>query len=74
MEHVRESVGSLGAPPTGVDTPEALRKLRVPSVYGLDGDVKLGTYNPDLLALPAVGSHAVPLAALWGDGGRRRVA
>ncbi|CAK0891391.1 unnamed protein product, partial [Prorocentrum cordatum] len=74
MEHVRESVDSLGAPPTGVDAPEAPRKLRVPSVYGLDAGVRLGSCNPDLLALPAVGNRAVPLAALWGEGGRRRVA
>ena len=74
MEHARGSVGALGAPPAGVDTPEALRRLRAPCFYGADDDVKLGNYNPDLLSLPAVGNHAVPLADLWGPGGRRRVA
>ncbi|CAK0847592.1 unnamed protein product, partial [Prorocentrum cordatum] len=74
MEHVRDSVGALGAPPAGVDTSEALRRLRAPGFYGSDEDVKLGNYNPDLLSLPSVGSHAVPLADLWGAGGRRRVA
>ncbi|CAK0838131.1 unnamed protein product [Prorocentrum cordatum] len=58
----------------GVDTSEALRRLRAPGFYGPDEDVKLGNYNPDLLSLPSVGSHAVPLADLRGAGGCRRVA
>ena len=74
MEHVHDSAGSPGAPPAGVDTPEALRELRAPSFYGSDEGVGLGNYDPDLLSLPAVGNRAVPLAALWGDGGGRRVA
>ncbi|CAK0805153.1 unnamed protein product, partial [Prorocentrum cordatum] len=74
MEHVRDSVGALGAPPAGVDTSEALRRLRAHGFYGSDEDVKLGNYNPDLLSLPSVGSHAVSLADLRGAGGRRRVA
>ncbi|CAK0856443.1 unnamed protein product [Prorocentrum cordatum] len=58
----------------GVDTSEALRRLRAHGFYGSDEDVKLGNYNPDLLSLPSAGSHAVPLADLRGAGGRRRVA
>ncbi|CAK0844144.1 unnamed protein product, partial [Prorocentrum cordatum] len=74
MEHVRDSVGALGAPPAGVDTSETLRRLRAPGFYGSDEGVKLGNYNPELPSLPSVGSHAVPLADLRGAGGRRRVA
>ncbi|CAK0910921.1 unnamed protein product [Prorocentrum cordatum] len=73
-EHVRDSVGALGAPPAGVDSSEALRRLRAPGFYGSDEGVELGNYNPELLSLPSVGGHAVPLADFSGAGGRRRVA
>ena len=69
MEHARGSACSVGVQTAGVNTPEALRKLRAPSFYASNGGARLGNYDPDLLALPSVGSHAVPLAVLRAKAG-----
>ncbi|CAK0805002.1 unnamed protein product, partial [Prorocentrum cordatum] len=47
MDHARGSVGALGAPPAGVDTSGAPRRLRARGFYGSDEDVKLGNDNPE---------------------------
>ncbi|CAJ1380302.1 unnamed protein product, partial [Effrenium voratum] len=63
----------VGAPPDSTG-PEALEELRVSEGYeDLPTSSPLGSFNPELVALPAEGGQPVPLAKLWGKDGQHEV-
>ena len=67
-EFIRHAIRRVGAPPDSTG-PEALEELRVSEGYeDLPTSSPLGSFNPELVALPAEGGQPVPLAKLWGTG------
>lgn len=73
LEFVEHAVETLGAPPD-LSGPKALEELRVSVGYAeLPTACPLGSFDPDLVALPSEGMRPVPLEKLWGEGGRLMV-
>ncbi|OLQ10494.1 hypothetical protein AK812_SmicGene5815 [Symbiodinium microadriaticum] len=73
LEFVEHAVRRVGAP-AGLTGSEALEELRVSEGYeALPTSSPLGSFDPELIALPAIGGQPVPLASLWGEDGQREV-
>eukprot|EP00971_Amphidinium_carterae_P341870 6480919-Amphidinium_carterae.2 len=71
--HVQRSVDMLGSPPEGLSCSEALRRLRVGSLY--EPEVGAGCeYDRSLISWPERSSQPLSLAALLGEGGEEEIA
>ena len=60
----------VGRPPPGLSPAEALQQLRVADWYDI-GSATLGSFDLVAVSLPPEGNRSVPLASLWGGGGKR---
>ena len=73
LEFIEQANRRVGAPPD-LSGPEALEELRVQEGYAeLPTASPLGSFDPELVSLPAGDKQPVPLATLWGKDGQQEV-
>ena len=72
IQHITDSVSSLGPPPANMTGPGALTELRAASAYSSDCQLGgiLASYDPKLLSLPDSTNIPVSLDKLWGVDGQ----